>query len=794
WFARNPVAANLLMLLLVIGGLTTLPAIPQKEFPDIDIDLITVGVEYRGAAPEEVEQGVCVRIEEAVEGIEGLDRLTSLSTEGACAVTVELLSGADKAKALDDVKSRVDALDTLPEETEKPVIQQVTLRRAVVDVALAGDLDERSLKELAERTRDEIARLPGITQVEVAGARPYEISVEVSEAALRRYGMSFDEVADAVRRSSLDLPGGAVETPGGEVLLRTQGQAYTGREFERLPVRTAPDGTRVRLGDVATVVDGFEDVDRWSTFDGEPALIVRVFRVGSQDIIGITDAVKAYVEEARQRLPPGVEIAVWRDASEPLRGRIDTMVRNGRAGFLLVLLVLALFLRTRLALWVALGVPIAFCGALWVLPVLGVTINVISLFAFILVLGILVDDAVVVGENVYTHQQEGDEPLDAAIRGTREVSVPVIFGVLTTVTAFCPMLLVEGEMGQVFGVMATVVIACLAFSLVEAQLILPAHLGHLRPPRPARTAWGRRLVGLQQRFAEGFVAFVRGPYRRALEAALAWRYLTLAVGIFFLLVTVGVLASGWLRFSFFPPIEADYVSAQLTMPQGTPVEVTARAVARIEEAAARLREELDAGRPPDAPDVVEHVLAVVGEQPTRAAQNENPAGAGSRAGGGSHLGEVTLELVAAEERDLKTSQVAQRWRELTGPIPDAVELVFVSALFSVGEAVFVQLQGPRVEELREAAERLKARLAEYPGVIDIADSFRAGKQEVKLDLRPAGEAAGLTLQDLARQVRQAFYGEEAQRVQRGRHDVRVMVRYPEDERRSLGSLEDLRLR
>jgi multidrug efflux pump subunit AcrB len=795
WFARNPVAANLLMLFLVVGGLTTLPKVPQKEFVDIDVDIILVAVAYPGAAPEEVEEGVCVRIEEELDGIEGIEKLTSTSAEGACAVAVQLVAGADARKALDDVKSRVDALDTLPDETESPVVERATIRRSVIDVALSGPLEERSLKELADRVRDEVAALPGITQVDVTGARPYEISIEVSEAALRRFGLTFDQVAEAVRRASLDLPGGALKTEGGEILLRTKGQAYWGPEFAGLVLLTHPDGTRLTIGEMARVVDGFEDTDQATTFDGEPAVMVRVFRVGKQDVLQIVGEVRRYVAEAQARMPEGVKLTVWRDQSVELRGRIDTMLRNGRAGFLLVLAVLAIFLRARLAFWVALGVPVAFAGAIWTLPLFDISIDVISLFAFIVVLGILVDDAIVVGENVYTHQQRGEDRLDAAVKGTQEVTVPVIFGVLTTVVAFTPMLLVEGVMGQVFSVMAIVVIACLLFSLLEVQLVLPAHLGHGRaegakrePPAFVR-AWRR----FQDRFAAGLERFIHGPYRRGLETVLAWRYLTAALAFALLACAAAVVAGGHMRFSFFPPVQANYVTAALTMPQGTPAWVTAEGVAQIAEAAERLREELDAEFSREGASLIRHVLTAVGEHPTKEAQNQGPPST-TRAVTGAHLGEVALELVPAERRTISTEQVEKRWRALLGPIPDAEEVLLLSSLFSAGEEINVELQGPDIDALREAADRVKGRLAEYPGVIDIADSFRLGKQEVKLSILPAAQVLGVTLADLGRQVRQAFYGEEAQRVQRGRHDVKVMVRYPEEERRSLGDLENMRIR
>jgi multidrug efflux pump subunit AcrB len=489
-------------------------------------------------------------------------------------------------------------------------------------------------------------------------------------------------------------------------------------------------------------------------------------------------------------MPEGVSLTVWRDGSTGVRERRDTMLRNGTQGFVLVLLVLALFLRLRLAFWVALGVPTAFLGALALLPWFGLSIDVISLFAFLLVLGILVDDATVVGENVHTLEQRGLPRLEAAIRGTQGVAVPVIFGVLTTVAAFAPLLFVAGFMGTVFRVIATVVVACLVFSLLESQLVLPAHLGHGRPRAAggAPGAWTR----LQDRFAQGLERFTHGRFREWLRLATEWRYLAVAIGAALWLWSLGMVASGRMHFSFFPPLEADYVTARLTMPQGTGASATLAAVRQIEAAIPELRRELDPLFAPEGESLVLHALSAVGQQPFRSSQDGPPAAAA--AGLGSHLGEVTIELVSGDRRRISTREVAQRWRELAGPVAGAEELLFASSLFSAGEEIHIQLQGPNVAALEEAADRVKEALAAFPGVIDIADSFRSGKNEVELAILPGAEALGLGLRDLARQVRQGFYGEEAQRIQRGRDDVRVMVRYPEAERRSLGDLEHMRVR
>ncbi len=791
WFAENSVAANLLMALILGGGLLTVSSLTMEVFPEFSSDMISVSMIYRGAAPEEVEEAVCVRIEEAIQGLEGIKRITSTASENVGTVMIEILPGADARKLLDDVKSNIDAIETFPDETEEPVIKETVRRRQVINLAVSGNADETTLKYLGEQVRDEIAALPGITQVELNNARPYEISIEVSEDALRRYALTMDEVARAVRRSSLDLPGGSVKTDGGEILLRTKGQAYRGPDFESLVLRTRPGGTTLTLGDVATVMDGFAETDQFAQFNGKSTVLVQVFRVGDQNALEITKKVKAYIAEARTRMPEGIALTVWADFSRILEGRLDLMLRNGRLGFILVFVILALFLRFRLAFWVALGIPISFFGAIWLMPGMDASINVISLFAFIVVLGIVVDDAIIVGENVYSHFQRGSRGLQAAIEGTREVAVPVTFAVLTSIAAFSPLLMVPGNTGKIMRLIPQIVIATLIFSLIESLFILPAHLAHSRMNHdgPSKGGIGARWQRFQDRFASGLRRLIDTYYRPGLEFGLRWRYLTIAVGITTLLLTMGLVGGGWIRFVFFPNIDADNVVALLTMPQGTPVEVTARTVRHLERTATALQKELEAEK---GQRIFQHILASVGEQPFRAAQRPNQGPSVSVSA--SHLGEVNIELIPSERRGLGSAEIAKRWREMTGPIPDVVELTFSSSLFSAGDAINVQLTGPDYVELRRAAEKLKTRLGEYPGVIDIADSFRPGKQEVKLSLTEEAKTLGLTLFDLARQVRQAFYGEEAQRIQRGRDDIRVMVRYPSDERRSLGNLEDMRIR
>ena len=820
--------------LILLAGLAAVPGMPQKPFPDIEVNVITVTVPYLGAAPEEVEQGVCIRIEEKLEGIEGFKEIRSTANEGVCSVQVELFEDADVSRALDDVKNRVDAIDTFPEETEKPIITLMTRQRSVMDIAITGPADERTLKVLGQQVRDDIAALPNVTQVMLSNTRPYEVSIEVSEASLRRNGLSFDQVARAVRGGSLDLPGGSIKTTGGEILLRTKGQAFWGDEFEKLVVTTQADGTRLYLRDVATVVDGFADTDQLLRFDGKPAALIRVSRVGDQDIFDITEAVLGYLETAQSRMPEGVALTVWNDNSKLLRSRLDTLLTSARQGFLMVLILLALFLRPRLAFWVSAGVPVAFLGALFLASAMGMSIDGVSLFGFILVLGILVDDAIVVGENVYSNQRREHSLLEGAIKGTQQVSVPVIFGVLTTVAAFTPFLLGPGTMGQIFGVIATIVMCCLAFSLVESQLVLPAHLGHRSIESPAaeigllmipiggilllELAWdvrsyvalciatvcvfvalhmvgganpiAERVIDFQSRFAHRLERFINTTFRGFVTKAITYRYITISLAFVALLSSVGILASGRLPFSFFPPVASDQVIAELTMPLGTSATVTDEAVLYLEKTAQLVAEQLATDHPLAPP--VTHILGAVGNHPS----SSSGVGLFSNdvAASGAHLGEVTMQLIPGETRDIETRDVANIWREMTGPIADAVELKFQTSLFTVGNAIDIQLEGDNIDDLRSVATRLRAKLAEYPGVIDITDSFRSGKQELKLRILPSGEALGLSLGMLARQVRQAFYGEEVQRIQRGRDDVRVMVRYTEKERKSLSSLRSMRIR
>ncbi len=786
WFVGNPVAANLLMMILIAGGLISVVQLRQEEMPTIDLGTVQVTVPYLGAAPEEVENGVVLRIEEALEGVQDIDRMTSVSGEGAASVMVELETGADDIQALNEIKSRVDAISTFPAETERPIVSLLTMQSDGVEIAVFGAADERTLKELALEIRDDIAAIDGISQVEVTYVRPDEISIEVSEQTLRRLGLTFDQVADAVRRTSLDMPGGSIKAEGGEILLRTQGQAYRGADFRDIVVVSRTDGTSVRLDEIAEIVDGFQEGDTQARFDGRPAAMVKVYQVGNEDVVQISDRVAAYVDQAQARMPDGIQLTIWQDESDELKARIDILLGTAAGGLALVLLLLALPLQFRLAMWVAAGIPIAMLGTIAVFGAVGITISTMSVVAFILVLGIVVDDAIVVGERVFAHERHGEDQITAAVEGTAEVAVPVIFGVLTTIAAFIPLMFTPGDIGQLFSVVGYVVVICLVFSIIESQLILPAHLAHRRVTAPSASgnAFTARWRRFQKIISTGIERYATETYGPALNRVLEWRYLALAGGVGVLAVALGLIFSGRIEIQFLPAIEGDRILAQLEMPEGVDVAETARGARQIEAAALVLKEELDAAYT-DRPSLVQHVFSSVGQA----------LGGRFRSAPQSHTAEMVLAVLPLPERgDVSVTEMAERWRELTGPIHDSVQLTFSTTGLTAGDAIAIRLQGRNVDDLANAAAELRGELARFDGVADISDSFRSGKQEAKLSLRPEARQLGLTLNDLARQARQAFYGEEAQRVQRGSEDVRVMVRYPEAERRSLGDLENMRIR
>jgi len=787
WMAENHVAANLLMLVLLIGGLILGSSVKQEVFPDVNLDRVQVSVTYPGAGPEEVEEGVILKIEENLTGVDGIKQVKSVAAEGYGVVTVEITTEADIDLVLQDIKSEVDRITTFPKDAEKPVVSKMLNRREVISVVVYGQLPERSLRELTEQVRDELLQEPGITQVDLSGVRPYEISIEINETNLRRYGLTFDQVAQRVRQASLDLPGGTIKTAAGEILVRTKERRYVGHEYANIVILTNVDGTQVTLSDIATVRDGFEETDQFGLFDRLPASMVKVYRVGDQKPTEISDVVKQYVETKRRQLPESVGMATWNDNSELFKSRKDLLVRNALIGLVLVFIVLGLFLEIRLALWVMLGIPISFCGALLLMPAIDVSINMISLFAFIMALGIVVDDAIVVGENVYEQRQAGKPYLQAAIDGTTEVAQPVVFAILTSVTAFLPLLFTSGVMGKFIMVIPAIVITVLVVSLVECLFILPAHLAIGRPVE----APGRFLSGLEmnrRRFGRMLQRFIDGPYRQTLALCLEYRYTTIAIACAILLLAGGGLVGGGIvKFRFMPDVDADVIQVALELAPGSPVEKTTQIQQQVVRAGLAVVDDYDRERP-SGDSVMRHVYANVGSS----VADRGPAGAFSSSGG--NLASISMLLTPSESRGVPASEIASRWRERVGEIPGVETLTFTSTLIHLGANIDVQLAHENFAVLDEAAERLKEIIAAYPGTGDIADNYTLGKREVKLHLKAEARTLGITEEELGRQLRGAFYGSEALRLQRGRNEVKVLVRYPEEGRQRFWDLESMRIR
>ena len=782
WMAKNGVAANLLMFALLVGGLIMAFDVKQEVFPEFDLDMITVSVPYPGANPTEVEQGILLAVEEAVQGIDGVKEVNATAREGAGTVTIEILEGADADKVLSDVKNAVDRITSLPEDAERPVISQVSMQQQVVSAIVYGDIPDEDLRQLAEGMRRDLLALDGITQVELDNVKSREIAVEVPAENLRAYGLTLQQVATAIQAGSVDLSSGSVRTSGGDVLIRTTEKRETGDEFGDITILAAATGTRVRLSDIATIRDGFEDTDNETRFNGKPAIRINVYRIGDQTPTDVATAAKTYIASRQDDLPQGVGLALWDDRSEILEERMDLLLRNAALGLVLVFVVLGMFLELRLAFWVMLGIPISFMGALLLMPIFGVSINMISLFAFIVVLGIVVDDAIVVGENIYHNRTIGMPRVRAAIEGVKQVSMPVVFAVLTSVAAFVPLLFVPGTMGKVFIVIPIVVISVLGWSLVESLFILPAHLAHSKKSTPGGVmAFIRKY---QKRVSLGLDNFVGTKYRRFVEQTTARRYTTLAVGIALLLVVGGFLGGGHMRFTFFPKVEGDNIRVSVALPAGAPVTETQAVSRQVLEALDRV--------------MVRHGGA---EALSRGVYTE--IGSGGSGGGhfsagaasGGNLFNVAVRLIKASERSISAAQITQEWREELGTPPGIETMTFNYNTGPASDAAMtILLRHADTDVLERAAEDLAQRMSTYEGVFDIDSGVANGKAQLDLRLKPAGRALGLTERDMARQIRNAFSGAEALRQQRGRDEVRVVVRLPEEDRRRLHTFEQLRLR
>ena len=790
WFATNHVAANLLMILLVVAGSLALSNIKVEIYPEIESSRIRISVAYPGASPAEVEQGVCVHIEEALEGVVGIKEIRADAIEGQASITLNLEEGMDRQNVIDQVKAALDRITTFPQDAEEPEITMSSHRSRILSIVVSGQTSERILYHLADDVRAELLALSGVSHVSFFGSRSPEIAIEVAEEALQRYGLRFDEVATAVERSSLDLPAGSLKSVEGELLLRTLGRRYEGRQFENIAVRTRPDGTVLRLADVATVIDGFVEGDIGSAFDSEPAVVIWVFAATSRQVLDLAEKVKNYVKRKQATVPEGISLTVWLDRSESLQSRFSLLIRNAIAGLVLVITCLTLFLDLRLAFWTAMGMAVSFMGAFWFMPPLDISLNMTSLFALLMVLGLVVDDAIVVSENIYAQREAGRGPLEAAILGVQEMAMPVTLAVLTTVVAFAPLMFMAGWLGQFLKAIPVVVMCVLLISLAEALLILPAHLSNLRMTAShSRPGVLKPVARLQAAVQAGLHWFIHQLYVPLLRRAIAWPYVTVALALCIFLVTLGYINGGYIKIIFFPTLEADHVWATLTMPQGTPLLQTQTVLDRIESAADRLRQEFSAQAEPADPPLTRHRWTTIGMQPFGDDVWGAPPGAA-----GPHLAEVSLEVPINVDRPVSSSQLAARWRELVEDVPGVKSLRFSSVFFSAGESINVKLSHPDPYIGLQVAERLKQQVRGYAGVKDVRDSAQSGKIELKLRLTEQGRLLGLTLADLARQVRQGFYGHEVQRLQRGRDEVKVMIRYPRAERQTVADVEQIRIR
>ncbi len=779
WFTRNDIAANLLMVAILLWGISSIGKIIIEAHPAFQLDVITVNMSYRGATPAEIEESILVKVEEITQDLEGIKTIRSEAVEGSGTVSFEVMEDYDPQILLENIKSRVDTINTFPEDSERPVIALAQRRWEVISVIVAADLPEKELRRIGEIIRDDIAGLPGVSLVQLTSVRPYEIAIEVSKKNLLRYGLTMNDIAQAIKRSSLNAPAGMVKSSAGEILLRTKGQAYQKSDFEKIILRPHQNGGRLLLGDIADIKDGFEEEPLITTFNKKHSIKIEVFRVGKQSVIDIAQAVKDYIAEKIMYLPPGVELGYWRDHAKSIKIRLSTLLNSALQSIILIFIVLTLFLHISVAFWVAIGIPVAVSGAFAMMPLFNISINYTSVGAFIMVLGLVVDDAIVTGESIYTRlrKKRDPEPTIAAIKGAQDVAVPVTFGMLTTIMAFYGLMMnAGGPLSRIFNVVPVIVIAVLIFSFIESKFILPAHLKHL-----SLTGHDHFLNRWQRRFADGLESVIARYYTPLLAIVVKRRYLTLSAFLAIAIIIISLIASGRVGFTFFPRTQSDTARGSLTMPVGTPFEVTARHIKKMTDAAEYLQQKyID---PETGQSIISAIFSAVG-------------GTGGAGKPQSHLGRVMFQIVPPEVRslDISSHQLAREWRALIGDIPGAEKVSFIGHIRHGGMPVDVELRGQDFTVLKQLSEQVQRYLGGYPGVFEISDNHEQGKEELQIGLKPEAELLGVSLEDLSRQVRQAFLGQEVQRIQRGRDDVRIVVRYPESERHSLTNLKKMYIR
>jgi multidrug efflux pump subunit AcrB len=771
WFARNPVAANLLMVLIIALGLLSVYTIKKDIMPTIDSHMIQVMQVYPGAAPSEVEKGIVLKIEEAIKDVDGIKRIESRAYDSAANIRIEAQHGVDIDTLLNEVKIQIDSIATFPEEAERPVISKVDWMVHAVQLQLFGNINERSGKLLAEDMKQEMLALADVGRIEIHGVRDSEITIEIDESLLRKYGLTLGQVAKTIAAGSIDLPAGSIRADSGDILLRTRGQAYDQKQFEQVVLLSWPDGTRLTLGDIASINDGFVETEGFAVFDDAYTVALTAYAVGDQDIIKVADAVKGYMQRKAATLPEGVHLDYWADTTYYLDQRLSMMLRNLGLGAILVFITLGLFMELRIAFWVMLGLPICFLGALAMLPMPGidVSINMMSLFGFILVLGIVVDDAIIIGESVHDSVRRHGHSLERVIKGAQRVAMPATFGVLTTIAAFAPTLFMQGPYANFLLSFGAVVTLCLLFSLVESKWILPAHLAH-----SGSGGWlhSRHQERLQQANNRALDRFITHYYRPFLEKTIAHRYNTVAVFLGVLILVFGLIAGGWIRYVMMTDQAGDYIQANLEMVRGTPDYKTREALLQMRAALSEIEAEYQQQHG-EGEKFYQHIFSY---------------------GLDGRIGFFMIELVRPDVRKLEAKEVVQRWREKVGDIPGARVLSFTELEGPGDKDLKFNIVGKDREQLQLAASELEEKLRSYYGVFDIENGSADLVNEIHIDIKPGAEALGLSLFDVGRQVRDAFYGSEAQRLQRGNDEVKVMVRYPQQERRTVADLENMYIR
>jgi len=771
WMAGNSVTANLMMAVLLIGGLYMGFNIKQEVFPEFSLDMINISIAYPGASPEEVEKGILLAVEEAIQGLEGIDEVTATAFEGYGSITVKAIEGSNINRLWQEIKSEVDRIETFPDESEEPTITIAARKREVLKIALYGDASEESMRTLADQIKDQLLLDKGITLVELEGVREREIHVEISQQTLRRYNITLQDVALRISRASVELGAGGIKTSGGDILLRIKDQRDYARQYAALPIIILEDGSKVLLEDIATINEGFEETDNWASFNGKRAVVIEIYRVGDQTPTQVASTGKLMVKQINKSLPPGIHLTVVRDLSNVFAQRADLLLRNAYIGLGLVFFFLALFLEIRLAFWVSLGIPISFLGSFLLLAPTDFSINIVSMFAFIVTLGIVVDDAVVVGENIYFCRRQGMPFLKAAVKGTKTIAMPVVFSVITNMVAFVPLIFVPGFMGKIFKTIPFVVIAVFAISLIESLFILPAHLSHGKK-RPLFFPLNH-LEKWQEKFSFGFETGVKKYYGSLLFKLLDHRYSVIAFGIALLMTVVGYVSSGKMGMVMFPRIESDYAFCQAVLPYGVP-EKTLKSVEQLLVKKAH-----------------EVIHEITHEKIVEKGKNSLSKGVFSQVQDNRIT--VRVYLTPPDTRPASTAEVTNLWRKKAGKIPGLETITFESNRGGPGSGknLTISLNHRDNNILNRAGESLAKSLSAYSIVHDIDDGSAKGKKQFDISLSTAGRRMGLTSREVANQVRHAFQGVTAVKNQRGSSEITIKIQLPKKERASLATFEEL---